>query len=74
MTERVGMPFYDTLPIYSRSNAEYNLRVDIEEDNKENIVTVVECEIDPVSEPTIFTKIKRFLCGFFCRSKKVKLY
>ena len=43
--EEVKTPFYDPLPIYSRSNAEYNLRIDTEEDI-EYIVTVVDDDDD----------------------------
>ena len=40
--EQIKTPFYDPLPIYSRSNAEYNLRIDTIEEDIEDIVTAVD--------------------------------
>lgn len=75
--EQIKTPFYDPLPIYSRSNAEYNLRIDTIEEDIEDIVTVVDYykkdDEEQENNNTIFKKIKRFLCGC-CRPEKVKMY
>ena len=76
--EQIKTPFYDPLPIYSRSNAEYNLRIDTIEEDIEDIVTAVDYyKNDDVKQDdidSIFKKIKRFLCGCCCRPEKVKMY
>lgn len=74
--EEIKAPFYDPLPIYSRSNAEYNLRIDTEEDI-EDIVTVLDYyknDVNQEDSDCILKKIKRFLCGCCCRPEKVKMY
>lgn len=75
--EEIKTPFYDPLPIYSRSDAEYNLRIDTEEDI-EDIVTILDYykndDVNQEDSDSIFKKIKQFLCGCCCRSEKVKMY
>ena len=65
-------PFNDSLPIFNRSNARYDLRIDTIQEEEYEVDDIIIIDYD--DESTLFKKIRRFLCGCCCRPKKVKMY